>query len=200
MELMKHKVLCIIPARAGSTRIPGKNLKLFHGKPIIQYSIETALESNLFGEIVVSTDSKETIELAKSLGITGEYRFKNLCENDVGTQRVGQSVMRDGRLGNKYVCILYATVPMLEAYSLSRGLTELMRNPGANFLYSVGPDGKDAGQFYWCQGEALVGGLPLESPKTIKYYVPTQTVCDINTPEDWEKALEMYQALKGAQA
>ena len=53
------KNLAIIPARGGSKRIPQKNIKDFLGKPIIAYSIELALDSGLFDEVMVSTDDKE---------------------------------------------------------------------------------------------------------------------------------------------
>lgn len=60
--------LAIIPARGGSKRIPRKNIKLFLGKPIISYSIESALKSNLFDEIMVSTDDDEIKEIALKYG------------------------------------------------------------------------------------------------------------------------------------
>ena len=53
------RAIAIIPARGGSKRIPKKNIKDFYGKPLIAYSIETALKSNLFEKVIVSTDSKE---------------------------------------------------------------------------------------------------------------------------------------------
>ena len=56
--------VCIIPARGGSKRIPRKNIKLFCGKPIIAYSIEAALKSNLFFEVMVSTDDEEIAAIA----------------------------------------------------------------------------------------------------------------------------------------
>ena len=59
------KNLAIIPARGGSKRIPRKNIKNFLGKPIIAYSIEAAIRSNLFEEIMVSTDDQEIAEIAK---------------------------------------------------------------------------------------------------------------------------------------
>ena len=61
------KNLCIIPARGGSKRIPRKNIKPFMGKPIIAYSIEAALKSGLFDEVMVSTDDEEMAEIAKPL-------------------------------------------------------------------------------------------------------------------------------------
>ena len=60
--------IAIIPARSGSKRIPRKNIKLFLGKPIIAYSIESALASNLFDEVMVSTDDEEIANIAKEYG------------------------------------------------------------------------------------------------------------------------------------
>ena len=60
--------LCIIPARGGSKRIPKKNIKEFLGRPIIAYSIRTAIDSKLFDEVMVSTDDIEIAEIAKKYG------------------------------------------------------------------------------------------------------------------------------------
>ena len=60
--------LAIIPARGGSKRIPKKNIKQFLGKPIIAYSIEVALKSDLFKEVIISTDDEEIAEVAISYG------------------------------------------------------------------------------------------------------------------------------------
>ena len=60
--------IAIITARGGSKRIPRKNIKNFLGKPIIAYSIEAALESGVFDEVMVSTDDEEIAEIAKKYG------------------------------------------------------------------------------------------------------------------------------------
>ena len=60
--------IAIIPARGGSKRIPRKNIKDFFGKPIIAYSIESAIKSELFSEIMVSTDDEEIAEVAIKYG------------------------------------------------------------------------------------------------------------------------------------
>lgn len=68
------KNIAIIPARGGSKRIPRKNIRPFLGKPIIAYSIEAALQSGLFDEVMVSTDDEEIAEVAR------QYRAKvRLC-------------------------------------------------------------------------------------------------------------------------
>lgn len=65
---MGCRTLAVITARGGSKRIPGKNIKNFCGKPILAYSIEAALQSGLFDEVMVSTDSEEIAEIAKRYG------------------------------------------------------------------------------------------------------------------------------------
>ena len=64
---MKKRVLAIIPARHGSKRIKNKNIKIFFGKPIIYYAIKNAIKSNIFNDIIVSTDSKKLQKYLTSL-------------------------------------------------------------------------------------------------------------------------------------
>ena len=74
--------LAIIPARGGSQRIKRKNIKLFSGKPIIYYSIEIAKKSNLFKEIIVSTDDPEIKQISSEYGATVPFlRSKELSDN-----------------------------------------------------------------------------------------------------------------------
>ena len=77
--------LCIIPARGGSKRIPRKNIKHFLGKPIIAYSIEAALSSGLFSEVMVSTDDNEIAEIALKFGATVPFLRSELNANDFAT-------------------------------------------------------------------------------------------------------------------
>ena len=71
--------IAIITARGGSKRIPRKNIKNFCGKPIIAYPIEAALDSNLFDEVMVSTDDSEIAEVAKKYG--GSIPFMRSAKN-----------------------------------------------------------------------------------------------------------------------
>ena len=79
------KNLCIIPARGGSKRIPHKNVKSFMGKPIIAYSIETALKSGLFDEVMVSTDDPEIAETARRYGAKVPFMRSAETANDYAT-------------------------------------------------------------------------------------------------------------------
>ena len=76
------KNICIIPARGGSKRIPRKNIKTFMGKPIIAYSIEAALQSGLFDEVMVSTDDEEIAEIACGYGAKVPFMRSAETSND----------------------------------------------------------------------------------------------------------------------
>ena len=83
------KKICIIPARAGSKRIPNKNIKKFNGKPIIYYPLSEIKNSKIFDEIIVSSDSKKILNLVKKLGFKECFiRPKSLSNDYVDTQAV----------------------------------------------------------------------------------------------------------------
>ena len=86
---MQNSCVAIIPARGGSKRIPKKNIKLFHGKPLIAYSIEVALKSKLFDKVIVSTDDEEIAKIARSYGADVPFlRPKELSDDFTGTGAV----------------------------------------------------------------------------------------------------------------
>ena len=79
------KCLAIIPARGGSKRIPHKNIKPFLGRPIIAYSIEAALGTGLFEEVMVSTDDVEIAEIARQEGASVPFLRSMENANDYAT-------------------------------------------------------------------------------------------------------------------
>lgn len=117
--------VCIITARGGSNRIPRKNIKNFLGKPIIAYSIETALKSKLFNEVIVSTDDEEIAEIAKIYGATVPfYRSTENSDDFSGTAEVIIEVINELKnLGKNYVnvCCVYPTAPFITIDSLQKG-------------------------------------------------------------------------------
>jgi N-acylneuraminate cytidylyltransferase len=114
--------LCIIPARGGSKRIPKKNIKNFLGKPIIAYSIEAALNSNLFKEVMVSTDDVEIAELAISLGAHVPFLRSNVNSDDFATTLdVLQEVYAKYKeMGAEFdtICCIYPTAPFVSSFKL----------------------------------------------------------------------------------
>lgn len=124
--------LCIIPARGGSKRIPRKNIKDFLGKPIIAYSIEAALASNLFDEVMVSTDDKEIAEVAKKYGAKVPFFRSAETANDFATTLdVIQEVLKQYKrhsVSFDMICCLYATAPLIRKEKLIEGFLKLKEN------------------------------------------------------------------------
>ena len=133
------KNLCIIPARGGSKRIPKKNIKYFCGKPLIAYSIETALKSNLFKKVIVSTDSEEIAKVSRKYGAIVEMRPKELSDDMTHVGAVIEYVVSTlQKNGEKYdfVCTLYATAPFLQVKYLIEGY-EVLKNSDACGSFGV---------------------------------------------------------------
>ena len=134
------KCVAIIPARGGSKRIPRKNIKNFHGKPLIAYSIEVALNSKLFDKVVVSTDDEEIASIAKTYGAYVPFvRPKELSDDFTGTEDVVNHTLEyltdKGEMFD-YACTLYATAPLLQEKYLIEGF-EKLKNSDALHAFSV---------------------------------------------------------------
>lgn len=124
--------IAIIPARGGSKRIPRKNIKLFLGKPIIAYSIEAALKSNLFDEVMVSTDDEEIARVAIKYGAKVPfYRSKKTSDDFANTYDVLEEVLNEYKkkqIKFDYICCLYACAPFVTSTKLISGLNVLKSN------------------------------------------------------------------------
>lgn len=139
--------LCIIPARGGSKRIPRKNVKAFLGKPILLYSIETAIDSGLFDEVMVSTDDSEIAGLARqALASVPFMRSPERSGDYATTMEVILEVLEKYReLGKAfdYVCCMYPTAPFARPEHLREGLNKMLNEqlkttfPVVSFSYPV---------------------------------------------------------------
>lgn len=126
------KKLAIIPARGGSKRIPRKNIKSFLGNPIIAYSIEAALKSNLFDEVMVSTDDEEIREIAIKYGAKVPFLRSDKNANDYATtvavlNEVIESYTARGKIFDYCVCI-YPTAPFVSKNLLNNAFQKLIEN------------------------------------------------------------------------
>jgi len=132
--------IAVIPARGGSTRIPGKNIKLFSGKPMIAWAIDAAKAANVFDRIIVSTDSELIADTAKRFGAEVPFvRPEILSDNHTPTAPVLLHAL--GELSSdsgicEHLCCIYPTVPFIEARYIAEGL-ELLRLHNAPSVVSV---------------------------------------------------------------
>jgi pseudaminic acid cytidylyltransferase len=132
--------LAIIPARGGSKRIPRKNLKNFCGKPIIAYSIDVALKSHCFGEVMVSTDDKEIAEISSSFGAQIPFIRSSVNSNDHAMladviEEVLKEYEKRGK-NFKYFCCILATAPFISLNKFIEGFDALIKT-GADSVVPV---------------------------------------------------------------
>ena len=161
------KSIAIIPARGGSKRIPRKNIKDFFGKPLIAYSIQTALESKLFDRVIVSTDDEEIAQIAREYGADVPFiRPKELSDDFSITQVVIEHALqylRDNNENYDYYCTIYATAPLLQSKYLIEGFEKLTNTDAINVFSAT--------------------SMPFPIQRTFK--IDTNDRCEMFTPEHY---------------
>ena len=132
--------IAIITARGGSKRIPGKNIKEFLGKPIIAYSIEAALQSGLFEEVMVSTDSEEIAKISIVYGAKVPFMRSDKNSDDYATTaNVIKEVLSEyGKIQRtfEWLCCIYPTAPFVTAQKLNEAMCKI-KSKNANGLIPV---------------------------------------------------------------
>lgn len=189
--------VAIIPARGGSTRIPRKNIREFHGRPIIAYSIEAAQKSGLFETVYISSDDREIMSVAIDLGAKSILRCSELARDEVGTQEVMRAALDDLRIQRitpLSACCIYPCAPLLQPVSLIRAEAVLQAS-GADYVVPVGTWLRDPGQFYFGRTDAFLEGRPLLGSRTRMVDIPPETDIDINEEADWLLAEQRFAAI-----
>ncbi len=132
--------IAVIPARGGSKRIPRKNIKHFHGKPMIGYAIEAARASDAFDRVIVSTDDAEIAEVAKAFGAELPFiRPPELADDHTPTVPViahAISACEALGWGVEDVCCIYPGVPFISTDDL-RAAHERLLATGAHYVFPV---------------------------------------------------------------
>lgn len=123
--------IAIITARGGSKRIPRKNIKIFLGKPMLVYSIEAALKSGIFDEVMVSTDDAEIADIAKAAGASVPFFRSEKTANDFATTsdvilEVLEEYRKRGKEFDSFCCI-YPTAPFITPERLKEGMELLAK-------------------------------------------------------------------------
>lgn len=132
--------IAVIPARGGSKRIPRKNIRDFCGKPIIAYPIATAIESELFDRVIVSTDDEEIAEVSRQYGAETPFmRPTELADDFTGTNPIVKHAIEWINRNDSpvtHACCIYATSPLLKAEYLQQGFEQLSSSE-KDYAFSV---------------------------------------------------------------
>ena len=130
MKKKKRYKICLIPARGGSKRIKNKNIKNFNGKPLISYSISTAIRSGLFDKVIVTTDSEKIAKIARKYGANVPFlRPKKLANDYANDLQVIKHYLDFNRANNikiDIMCYLYATAPLIKVSTLKKCYAKLI--------------------------------------------------------------------------
>ena len=186
--------LCVIPARKGSKRIPGKNTNMFLGKPIIQYVLSAAIQSERFDKIIISSDNEE---LKNQYAEFYEQRSEYNCGDFATLSDVVDEVLA------KYaeyenICMVLPTAVFISPDIIRKTFKLLQYGSGVVTTSRIHPNMYvDAGQLYWLKVGAYKNatGSKILRTANISYVIDA---VDINTKEDWKLAEGIYESARGS--
>ena len=218
--------ICIIPARGGSKRIPGKNIKEFCGKPMIAWSIQSAKNSSVFDRVIVSTDSEEIAAVAEEWGAEIMLRSADLADDYTTAEAVFNHLLEQ-LVDVDCACLFFATAPFVEPEHLAQGLARLEETdassafPVTAFPYPIfralKVNDQGALEMFWPENRtARTQDLPeafydagqfywvncakfkgaIYAPDAVPIHLPAHLSHDIDPPEDWTRAELMFQCLE----
>ena len=134
-----YSMIAIIPARGGSKRIPRKNIKEFNGVPILGMTIRTLINSQIFDEILVSTDDSEIAQIAIEYGAKVLNRPKSLADDFTTTSDVMQDVAKnisERAIAEELLCCIYPINPFLNISYISEAEV-MLRREKLDFVFSA---------------------------------------------------------------
>lgn len=157
---MTQTIVGLIPARAGSKRVPGKNVRTLAGHPLIAYTIKTALESKIFAEVIVSTDSEEIAEIARYYGAKVPFlrspEFATDTSPDI--EWVSETLTRLRSQGSVFDCfsILRPTSPLRQPQTIQRAWAAFTKAEDFDSLRAVEKCKQHPGKMWVKQDKEII--------------------------------------------
>lgn len=187
-------ILAIIPARGGSKGIPKKNLAKLAGKPLIGWTIESALESKLIDTVVVSSDSKEIIDYAQTYeNVEFIIRPKELATDSSPTEPVLRHVLDELNVGDKYkyLLLLQPTSPMRTANDIDDAIHTIAESKASSLISVTLPNHHPLKSFVKNEEGFLKGLVNNEFP-----FMPRQELPEVYQPNGAIYIVEIKEFLK----
>ncbi len=165
MSEKHHTIVALIPARAGSKRVPDKNIRPLAGHPVIAYTIAAALDSGVFGDVIVSTDSEKYAEIVKYYGAQVPFlRPAELAgDQSPDIEWLHYTLSRLQETGRNYECfsILRPTSPFRLPQTIQRAWQEFADQDGVDSLRAVEKCTQHPGKMWVVRGNRMMPLLPL---------------------------------------
>jgi CMP-N-acetylneuraminic acid synthetase len=136
---LNSDILCIIPARGGSKRIPRKNVRILAGRPLVAHTITTALEAEVFAKVVVSSDDEQVLKIATEFGVEPDRRPTELCGDDVSSDDVIAEILYRPTIRDSFaaVAMMLPTCPLCTVADVQGAVAEFERADCEGFLFTV---------------------------------------------------------------
>ena len=194
----KHSIVALIPARAGSKRVPRKNFRPLNGVALIEYTFTAAKEAGIFQHIIVSTDAEE-IEVPE--GILVLSRPKEMALDDSPDILWVKHVLRD--ISADAFAILRPTNPFRSPAMIVRGWEHFLCNQPADSLRAVQLVKQHPGKMWVLKGNRIQPLFPFWGPEAPWHSMPTQSlpqVCVQNASLEiaWTKTVKEQGSISGA--
>jgi CMP-N-acetylneuraminic acid synthetase len=169
MAKKQPTIVGLIPARAGSKRVPDKNIRSLAGHPLIAYTIAAALESNVFSDVIVSTDSEKYAEMARYYGAEVPFLRPSELAGDVSPdiEWLEYTLKRLQEDDRKYECfsILRPTSPFRLPETIQRAWRAFLAEDGVDSLRAVELCQQHPGKMWVVRGKRMMPLLPLSPPE-----------------------------------
>lgn len=180
--IYNKKVLAIIPARAGSKRLPGKNIKLLNDIPLIEYTIQDAIDCWYIDDIIITSDDKEVEKIAIRRGVHFRCRPKYLCRDESPSQEFVDDILETYGKRWDIIVLLQPTSPLRLPVDIINCLHFFVDNK-FDTVITVNESNEPNGAVY-------VFKEKIYTDNTGKFIMPNERSIDINTLEDFNKAEE----------
>lgn len=177
------RVVALIPARQGSKRVPGKNVRLFGGHPLLAYTIAPAIESGVFDRVIVSTDSEEVAAVARHYG--AEVPFLRPADLATDTspdiEWLDFTLRQLGRAGQTWDAfgLLRPTSPFRTAATIRRAWQLFASQEGVDSLRAVEKCAQHPGKMWVIRGQRMLPLLPFGPPDRPWHSTPYQALPEI---------------------
>ena len=158
-------IVGLIPARAGSKRVPDKNIRLLAGHPVIAYTIAAALKSEVFSDVIVSTDSEQYAEIARYYGAEVPFLRPAELAGDISPdiEWLAYTLDKLAENGRKYDCfsILRPTSPFRQPETIQRAWNAFLAEDGVDSLRAIEKCQQHPGKMWVVRANRMVPLLPL---------------------------------------
>ena len=169
MTKKKSTIVGLIPARSGSKRVPDKNIRPLAGHPVMAYTIAAALESRVFADVIVSTDSERYAEIARYYGAEVPFMRPHKLAGDISPdiEWIAYTLEELRKVGREYDCfsILRPTSPFRLPQTIQRAWKAFLAEDGVDSLRAVERCQQHPGKMWIVRGRRMMPLLPMGPPE-----------------------------------